>query len=110
VDKIELRTIEIKINRENKELRFKIKELNADDFWSIQDQCIDKKSEIGALDTHQMNLLLIVKSVTDPSMTMEQAANLPKQISERLTLEIRKLNAVEETFLEVLPTPQKIES
>lgn len=106
---IELQTVTIEVKRGEKKIIYKMKEITADDYWSIQDQCIDKKSETFELDTHKLNLYCIAKSIVDPSMTIEEVAKLPRSISERLLAEFRKLNNVEATFFLEPPATKELE-
>lgn len=96
---IPLATKEIKIKHGDQEIIFKMKELTADEFWSIQDQCIKKTPEGQEdLDTHQLNIQCLARSVVEPSIAVSDIARLPKNVGERLIMEFRLLNGLENTF------------
>ncbi len=94
----ELETRTFDISRGGKKVSFTIRELTADEYWSIQEECIDKTSEELLLNTHLMNLKCLSKAIKDPPMTMEKIAQLPKPISDRLMQEYKILNDVQKTF------------
>lgn len=88
----------LKIKHNDKEVIFVLRQLNTDEYYSTQDQCIDKKSEDFSLDTNKLNILRLSKSIIQPSMNTEQVAKLPAPISQRLIAEFNILNGVEQTF------------
>lgn len=97
-------TRDVDIQRKGKKITFTLKEITADDFWSLRDSCIDKTKDEMPLDTNQLNLKCIAKSLKSPSMTLEQVANLPKPIADRLLIEFNILNGLDKTFfLEAQP-------
>lgn len=92
---------DISIIWEGKETIFRVRTLKADDYWKIQDQCIDKNTEKFALDTHMINLMNLSKWIVDPPMKVEDIAELPEPISQRLADEFNLMHNKDQTrFLE----------
>ncbi len=97
-DPLKLEEKTVRVKRGSQEIIFTLRELTADEYWSIQDSCIDKQSEELFIDTNKMNLQCLAKSIKQPSMTLEGIAKLPSAVSSRLLTEFKILNSVEQTF------------